>query len=120
MARRHLYNDSTETRYTSVDGTENCGDNDEINETILPEYLNTLSPLSLPPHELRLRKYSIIMLIRNLSITEGLCNGTRLLILELGNMVLRCEILSGDKSGEIIYLYRITLYCDNKYPFTFK
>ena len=60
------------------------------------------------------------MLIRNLSINEGLCNGTRPLVLELGNMVLRCEILSGDKTGGIVFLHRITLYCQNEYPFTFK
>ena len=79
-----------------------------------------MSPPSMPPHELRLRKYCIIMLIRNLSIDESLCNGTRLLVLELGNMVLRCEILSDDKTAEIVFLHRITLYCENEYPFTFK
>ena len=116
----NLFDNTTERIYTSIDSTENRGDNDQINETILPQYLNTLSPPSLPPHELRLRKYSVIMLIRNLSINEGLCDGTRLLVLELGNMVLRCEILSGDKTGYIVFLHRITLYCENEYPFTFK
>ena len=116
----NLFDNTTERLYISIDSTENCGDNDEINEAILPEYLNTLAPTSLPSHELRLRKYSVIMLIRNLSINEGLCNGTRLLVLELGNMVLRCEILSGDKTGGIVFLHRITLYCENEYPFTFK
>ena len=116
----NLFDNTTEWLYTSIDSTENCGDNDLMNEPILPEYLNTLSPPSLPPHELRLRKYSVIMLIRNLSINEGLCNGTRLLVMELGNMVLRCEILSGDKTGEIVFLHRITLYCENEYTFTSK
>jgi len=60
------------------------------------------------------------MLIRNLSINEGLCNGTRLLVLDLDNNLLRCEILTGNKIGEIVFLNRITLYCENVYPFTFK
>ncbi|XP_043266625.1 ATP-dependent DNA helicase pif1-like [Venturia canescens] len=115
-----LFDQNTERLQTSVDSTENCGDNDQINHTVLPEYLNTLSPPGLPPHELRLRKNGIIMLIRNLSINEGLYNGTRLMILELGNTILRCEILSGDKSGEVVFLHRITLYCENDYSFTFK
>ena len=51
-----LFENSTERLYTSVDSTEKCGDNDQVNEMILPEYLNTLSPPSLPPQELRLRK----------------------------------------------------------------
>jgi len=29
--------------YTSTDSTENCGDNGDIGEALLPEYLNTLS-----------------------------------------------------------------------------
>jgi len=51
--------------YTSIDSTENCDNNDDIGNVLLPEYLNTLSPSSLPPYELRLRSNCIIMLIRN-------------------------------------------------------
>jgi len=105
--------------YTSIDSTDNCGDNDNIGEVLLPEYLNTLSPSSLPPYELRLKPNCIIMLIRNLSINEGLCNGTRLMIIELADHLLKCKILTGDKVGDIVFLNRITLYCEN-YPFTFK
>ncbi|XP_018394982.1 PREDICTED: uncharacterized protein LOC108773590, partial [Cyphomyrmex costatus] len=80
--------------YTSTDSTENCGDNGDIGEALLPEYLNTLSPSSLPPYELRLRPNCVIMLIRNLSINEGLCNGTRLMIIALGDHLLKCKILT--------------------------
>ncbi|XP_029174063.1 uncharacterized protein LOC114942792 [Nylanderia fulva] len=73
--------------YTSIDCTVN-GDNDDIGEALLPEYLNSLSPPSLPPHELRLKPNCIIMLIRNLSINEGLCNGTRLMVIELADHLL--------------------------------
>ncbi|KYM96549.1 ATP-dependent DNA helicase PIF1 [Cyphomyrmex costatus] len=106
--------------YTSIDSTENCDNNDEISKVLLPEYLNTLSPSAFPPHELRLKPNCVIMLIRNLSINEGLCNGTRLMIIELTNHLLKCKILSGDKVGDIVFLNRITLYCENVYPFIFK
>ncbi|XP_011859489.1 PREDICTED: ATP-dependent DNA helicase RRM3-like [Vollenhovia emeryi] len=115
-----LLDATTERVYTSVDTPETTGDNKDIYEVILTEYLNSLNPTCLPPHELRLRKYSVIMLIRNLNISEGLCNGTRLLVLDMDNNLLRCEIISGNKIGEIIFLNRITLYCENIYPFTFK
>ncbi|KYN10408.1 ATP-dependent DNA helicase PIF1, partial [Trachymyrmex cornetzi] len=82
-------------------------------------FKNNLSPTCLPPHELRLRPNSVIMLIRNLSINEGLCNGTRLLVEEFANHLLKCKIITGDKAGEIVFLNRITLYCENIYPFTF-
>jgi len=80
--------------YTSIDSTDNCGDNDNIGEVLLPEYLNTLSPSSLPSYELRLKPNCIIMLIRNLSINEGLCNGTRLMIIEIADHLLKCKILN--------------------------
>ncbi|KYN18631.1 ATP-dependent DNA helicase PIF1, partial [Trachymyrmex cornetzi] len=116
-----LLDETTERIYTNVDILE-INDNEDIYicEAITTEYLNSLNPTSLPPHELRLRKYTVIMLIRNLNVSEGLCNGTRLLILDLESNLLRCEILSGNKIGEIIFLNRITLYCENIYPFTFK
>ena len=92
----------------------------DINQGFLPVYLNTLNTANLLPHELRLRTNCIVILIRNLCINEVLCYGTRLLILELGNHLLRCTILNSDKSGEIVFMNRITLYWENVYPFIFK
>ena len=114
-----LFDETSLSIYASFDSIENC-DNRNINEGLLPEYLNTLNPANLLPHELRLRTNCVEILIRNLCINEGLCNGTRLLILEFGNHSLRCTILNGDKSGEIVFINRITLYWKNVYPFTFK
>ncbi|XP_018358545.1 PREDICTED: uncharacterized protein LOC108758219 [Trachymyrmex cornetzi] len=112
-----LLDEIRERIYTSVDTLE-INDNEDICEAITTEYPNSLNPTSLPLHELRSRKYTVIMLILNIS--EGLCNGTRLLILDLESNLLRCEILSGNEIGEIIFLNRITLYCENTYPFPFK
>ncbi|XP_043481359.1 ATP-dependent DNA helicase pfh1-like [Leptopilina heterotoma] len=114
-----LLDKNTEEIYTSVDSVKNC-DNGEINDGLLPEYLNTLNPPNFPSYELRLRVNCIVMLVRNLSINEGLCNGTRLQVLELANNLLRCKILTGDKAGNIVFIHRIDLYYGNLYPFTFK
>lgn len=114
-----LLDETTERVYSGIDSVENC-DNGDINDAILPEYLNTLNPPHFPPHELRLRNDCIVMLLRNLSINEGLCNGTRLQIMELSNNLLRCRILTGDKTGDIVFINRVTLYCENIFPFTFK
>ena len=96
-----LFDKTTERIYTSVDSIENF-DRGDVHEGLLPEYLNTLNPANLPPHELRLRTNCVVILIRNLCINESLCNGTRLLILELGNHLLLCTIFNCDKSGEIV------------------
>ena len=59
------------------------------------------------------------MLIRNLNINEGLCNGTRLLVLDFSDYLLKCEILTGDKSGNICFISRMSIICENVYLFTF-
>jgi len=69
-------------------------------DILLPEYLKTLS---LYPYELRLRSNCVIMSIRNLSINEGLCNDTILMIKELANHLLKCKIFTGDKVKNIVY-----------------
>lgn len=53
-------------------------------------------------------------------MSEGLCNGTRLITLDAGANVIRCKILTGDKNSDIVFINRLTLYCENLYPFTFK
>nr|XP_027103341.1 uncharacterized protein LOC113724657 [Coffea arabica]XP_027103351.1 uncharacterized protein LOC113724670 [Coffea arabica] len=40
------------------------------------DFLNTLTPKGLPPHELKLKENCPVMLIRNIKPSEGLSNGT--------------------------------------------
>nr|GEY64748.1 DNA helicase [Tanacetum cinerariifolium] len=47
------------------------------------EYLNTLSFTGLPPYRLELKIGTPIMLLRNIDIAGGLCNGTRLIVTQL-------------------------------------
>jgi ATP-dependent DNA helicase PIF1 len=51
------------------------------------------------------------MLLRNLDVSMGLCNGTRLILLEARSHVLRCRIISGDAkfAGNVVLIPRITL-----------
>ena len=59
------------------------------------EYVHTLRPGNLPPHNLTLKIGSIVMLTRNLSIREGLVNGIRLQILRMFEQIIECLILTG-------------------------
>src|SRR5439155_23882202 len=47
-------------------------------ETYAPEYLNTINLPTLPPHQLKLKIGAPVILLRNLSQSTGMCNGTRL------------------------------------------
>ncbi|GJZ83147.1 DNA helicase [Tanacetum coccineum] len=48
-----------------------------------PEYLNSLNFAGFPPHRLEIKVGSPIILLRNLNISGGLCNGTRLIVTQL-------------------------------------
>ncbi|KAL7077515.1 hypothetical protein ACQ4LE_003096 [Meloidogyne hapla] len=57
------------------------------------------------------------MLIRNLNIENGLCNGTRMMVEEMRPNMIVCRLLTGDRLGQLAYIPRITLRCDGEYPF---
>jgi hypothetical protein len=83
------------------------------------EFLNSISANSFHNHKLMLKKGGIAMLLRNLNQTMGLCNGTRLLVTELGQRVLCCIVLTGCKVGTEVFIPRIDLNTtDVKWSFT--
>jgi hypothetical protein len=45
---------------------------------ISAKFLNTIILASMPPHRLALKVDVLVILLRNLDATLGLCNGTRL------------------------------------------
>jgi len=49
------------------------------------------------------------MLLRNLNQSEGLCNGTRLIIVNLGHMIIEAEIMTGKHKGKSVLIPRICL-----------
>ena len=75
----------------------------------------------MPPHELILKRGTIVLLIRNLNPKKGLYNGTRLLITNLENNFITGKILNDCNKGEIVNLPRIDLApSETTLPFTLK
>ena len=73
------------------------------------EYLNTINLSSLPPHLLKLKVGAAVILLRNLSPSTGLCNGTRLRVVRISQRVIECEILAGKHAGNMVFIPRIPL-----------
>ncbi|GJV14770.1 DNA helicase [Tanacetum coccineum] len=72
------------TTYLSNDEAIPVGrDTGETEMLYLPEYLNTLKFLGFMPHELQLKVGSPIMLLRNINLSGGLCNDTRMIVKSL-------------------------------------
>nr|GEV61801.1 ribonuclease H-like domain-containing protein [Tanacetum cinerariifolium] len=62
-----------------------------------------------------------IILLRNLNIASGLCNGTRLIVTQLLDKVIEARIITGMRMSKKVFLSRITLINrDLQLPFIFK
>jgi hypothetical protein len=84
-----------------------------------PEFLNSINVNNFPAHRLVLKKGVTVMLLRNLNQSMGLCNGTRLLVVSLGQRLLECVILTGSNIGDKAFIPRIALTTTSpKWPFT--
>ena len=108
------------TTYYSMDSVIEGSNHDNIPVNI--EFLNEQILNELPLHELKVKKNTIVILMRNLHTNEGLCNGTRIKITELYPHVLKGKILTGERSriGQEVFIPRITLHSSDDFKLPFK
>ncbi|GBN19551.1 hypothetical protein AVEN_124242-1 [Araneus ventricosus] len=105
-----------ETVYKAVDMIMSEDPQDQL--TFPEEFLNSLTPTGLPPYELKLKIGCIVMLLRNLAPSKGLCNGTRLIITKLQQNIIQAKSIDGT---ETYLIPRIPLIpSQTNMPFKFK
>ena len=89
-----------EILYESVDTIVS---EDETDQNAFPEeLLNILTPSGMPPHKLRLKAGAVIMLLRNLVTSKGVCNGTRLTVTRLQRNITEARVIDLHYSGTIL------------------
>ncbi|XP_074360528.1 uncharacterized protein LOC141700732 [Apium graveolens] len=89
--------------YFSVDAAEEFGGTDES---------------GMPLHDLKLKVGPVVMLMRNLNQTLGLCNGTRMIVTKYLRFCVECEVICGMFVGSKHFIPRMELSpSDTKMPF---
>ena len=84
-------------------------DNEEDATNYPPEFHHSLTPSGMPPHILNLKAGAMVMLLRNLNIKEGLCNGTRLMVKRLHHHVMDADMLLGPHKSKQVLIPRLVL-----------
>lgn len=88
-----------------------CNTEDESDFVIPSDVLHTLTPSGSPPHNLKIKIGSFVMLLRNINPKIGLCNGTILKVDRISYHCVTCTIISGRKphTGTIVAIPRLRL-----------
>lgn len=68
------------------------------------KFLNTLKVPGLLDHYLKLKVGAPFMLLCNLNQSIGLCNGTRLIVKQLGRQVIEAEIITGTDTSQRVFI----------------
>mmetsp|Transcript_38810 Transcript_38810/g.82805 ORF Transcript_38810/g.82805 Transcript_38810/m.82805 type:complete len:214 (-) Transcript_38810:436-1077(-) len=83
------------------------------------EFLNSLTLSGLPEHELKLKVNTPVILLKDMDIKRGHCNGTRYLVKKIGQYVLVLHKLGAkeDDENKVLLLPRIPMrYGGRKFP----
>lgn len=95
--------------------------NHEMEHQYPTEFLNTLKHSGIPNHQLKLKVGLPVMLLRNINQTAGLCNGTRMIITRLGEMVSEAQVITGACIGDKVCIPQIIMtQYEPRWPFMLK
>ena len=84
------------------------------------DFLNKINASGISPHRLALKVGACIILIRNLSLTYGHCNGTRYIIEQLTDNLIKARKLDGGPNLVIIIPRIPMISNETSFPVPFK
>ena len=99
-----------ETTYLSSDSVCKASDGDnQQNALYSSEFLNSIKCSGLPNHKFTLKIGVPVMLLRNIDQSAGLCNGTRLIVTQLGSHVIGATVMNNNNFGQQVLIPRMNL-----------
>ena len=108
-------------QYVSADEIVREAGADPADDDPIPvEFLRSINSSSLPPGELNLKVGCLVILLRNLSPSQGLCNGTRMIITQMRDRILEVQLIGGEHHGETALIPRISLIPTTSSEVTFR
>jgi len=78
------------------------------------EYAFNETPNNYPPHRLFLKIGAIVILLKNWSVSEGLCNGTRMTVVEIHHNYIKCSIKYGPNKDKVFAFTKTVFNMDQK------
>jgi len=111
-----------EQTYLSSDIPCQYGEDQEIQgEWFTQNFLNDIKCSRIPNHRIKLKIGVPIMLLKYIDKANGLCNGTRLQVNDLGKNVIFTTVITGKNVGDKIFIPRMNLTpSDSNIPFKFQ
>ncbi|GJY33605.1 DNA helicase [Tanacetum coccineum] len=101
---------SESTIYISQDEATPTRNDGAETEMLYPiEHLNTFKLPSFPPHQLELKVDAPVMLLRNVNIAGGLCNGMRIIVRQLMTKLIEVQIITGTRVGEKVLTIKMEI-----------
>ena len=80
---------------------------DDDSDFYTQEYINELTPTNFPRHKIPIFKGAPIICLCNLNPSQGLCNGTRLIVNEFSKNLITVTISTGFNKGNKVFIPRI-------------
>ena len=106
--------------YSSNQIIRKSGADDHSHLLVTPEFLCSMKSTSLPPGELRIKIGCPLILMRNLSPSIGLCNGSRMVVVGMSEQVQQVQLIGGDHDGQFALIPCISLIPTSTSNYTFK
>ncbi|SAM02961.1 hypothetical protein [Absidia glauca] len=85
------------TEYHSNDSIIDCDDPTAASLDYPVELLHTMTPAGMPNHTMKIKRGMPLLIVRNLDVEHGLCNGTKVYVVRLLRYSIKVKTFAGNR-----------------------